>query len=131
MHAIAIAATNPFRLPNWRWERARNIREANGPAATRRRDTPIGAMWINRALRFQQRYNEAETPRRHLALAEQMPDIYWAHYAYTNSLNSIKYVIEAFLLARVDSWSIGARCGAPIEVIDAYEALFFNVREKL
>ena len=43
----------------------------------------------------------------------------------------MKYAIEAYLLARSESWQIAQHTGFTESAIDAYEAVFFNVRPKI
>lgn len=126
------AASNPFRPADWRWQRASAIYDQNPGAlpASRRLDGPDGFKWINEGVRFLRAYARVRGERGRALLAEQRPEIFWAHWAFT-SQQPIRYVIEAHLLARGDNYSIGYRCNMPPGVIEAYEALFFNVREKL
>lgn len=129
--SLLITSTNPFRSPDWRWRRANEIHEGHGLPTTRRRDGPQGYKWISRALNFVKDYSNCRTDRQKAILAERRPDIFWAHWAWSNSSNPQRHSIEAQILARSDDYSIGFRCGLPPSTVETYEALFFNVREKL
>lgn len=123
-------STNPWRVPQWRWLRAVNITEG-GPGTTARRDTPDGFKWISRARRFKTLRDAAATERLLLELSLDESDIFWAHYAWLNENSPVKWAIEAHLLARETNREIGFRTGCAESIVDAYENLFFNVREKL
>jgi len=64
-------------------------------------------------------------------LSERWPEIFWAHWAWSSETNPQKFSIEAHILSRENDFEIGYRCGMPPEYVEAYEALFFNAREKL
>lgn len=131
MSALNIAAQNPFRPADWRWQRAREIFDGVGLPVTRRRDGVRGYMWINKAIRFLQDYENCRNDRQRVLLSESRPDVFWAHWAWSATANPQKHLIEAQLLARCDNRDIAWRCGTNDEVIEAYEQLFFNVRTKL
>lgn len=128
--SLFIAAVNPLRPPDWRWRRAMSILEANGTPASRRRDSPVGFKWINRATAFLRERARCQNDTELAVLAERRPEIFWAYWVW-NSQNPIKHAIEAHILARGTDYTIGYRCNMPPKVIDAYESLFFNVRDKL
>jgi len=131
MTSLNIAAGNPFRPADWRWQRAKEIVDGDGPATTRRRDEVVGYKWINRAVNFIRAYDECEQDSERAILAEQRPDIFWAHWAWVSTTSPQKDSIEAHILAREEDHEIAWRCGTKPDVITAYEALFFNVRDKL
>lgn len=128
--SIEIAENNPSRDPAWRWKRAQSIVNNTGLPTTRRRDGVLGYKWINRAKTFLREYNECTTEVHKAALAERRPAIFWAYRTWIED-SPRKASIEAQILARSDDYAIAFRAGMPPEVIEAYEALFFNVREKL
>lgn len=131
MSSLHICADNPFRPADWRWQRAREIVDGAGLNATRRRDGLLGYKWINRAVRYIRAYDASRDDRQRMVLAESRPDIFWAHWAWDSDINPQKFSIEAHILARETDFEVGFRCGLPPTVVEAYEALFFNVREKL
>jgi len=131
MSSLVIAAQNPFRPADWRWLRAREIHEGDGAGASRRRDGLQGYKWINRALNFLIEHENCRSDYQRQALADARPAIFWAHWAWSLSANPQKHSIEAHILARESNSEIGLRCGMSPDIIEAYEALFFNVREKM
>lgn len=127
---IDCSRTNPYRPPHWRWLRAMGIINGTQPNAGRRKDGTEGFKWINRARRFQQAQQQAVSDAAKIQLVTQYPDIFWAHHAYENE-TPIRWEMEARILARCNNWEIGFYCGLDEDIVKAYEALFFNVREKL
>lgn len=124
---------NPWRSPTWRWARAGAIVDGQGaPLPTPRRDGPEGYKWIRRAVRFlelQQHADDDEGANWQLMLS--FPEIYWAHWIFVRDDYPIRWSIEAHILARETDKEIGYKLGCSPGVIDAYEQIFFNVREKL
>lgn len=122
---------NPFRPPHWRWLRAEGIVARQQPGAGRERDGRAGYKWINRARRFLAALNRATSDDALVAVAMEYQDIFWAHTAFQDENNPIRWEIEARILARCNNWEIAFHCGVAEEIVEAYEALFFDVREKL
>ena len=131
MTALDISADNPLRPADWRWQRAKEIFSGQGLPTTRRRDSPTGYKWISLAKRFLVSLNRCRSEREQALLAEECPAIFWAHRAWVSETSPQKYSIEAHILAREDNDTIGYRTNMHPSYIEAYEALFFNVRDKL
>lgn len=127
---LEAAYDNPFRAPAWRWLRAAGHLDRSQPGPSRRRDGDAGASWIRRAARFQRSFSRCATPMEQLRLSDEYPDIFWAHHIYDTS-GPARWHVEAYLLARADDWATGFSAGVSHKVVAAYEALFFNVRERL
>jgi len=128
---IDCSRDNPFRPAHWRWLRAMGIANGEQPRATRRLDGPNGFRWIKRAAKFKQAYDACENDAARRVLANQMPDMFWAHQCWLETKKPTRWHIEAAILARQDDWEIGFACGVNPEIVDAFESVFFNVREKL
>ena len=67
-------------------------------------------------------------------LSERHPIIYWAYdiwYTRDDSGNPVRSEVEARLLADDQIENIARRVATEVEIIEAYERLFFNVRERL
>lgn len=122
---------NPLRPVTWRWNRAREIVDGTGLPTTQHRDGPTGHHWIKRAVKFLKEDAKAVTPRAQAALAEKTPDIFWAYHIWSSSTNLQRYSIEAYILARMDAWTLARECRVATNVIRAFEALFFNVADSL
>lgn len=130
--SLAVACANPFRPADWRWQRAVQIVAGEGPRTTKRLDTPKGYSWIRQAVSFKRAVDAAAGNDTAMAnLAHARPDLYWAYHAWSAPQPQIKSSLEAHILARGTDFEIGFRLGMPPAVVAAYEAVFFNVREKL
>jgi len=125
-------ASNPFRVTDWRWQRAAAIvdRPSQTRPASRRVDGTDSYKWINHAVRFQREYTAAAARSDLESVADRRPAIFWAYNIWLSD-NPIKTIIESHILARSDDRYIAFRCNTTPETIRAYEALFFNVRQKL
>jgi hypothetical protein len=130
--SIHVSRDNPYRPADWRWQRAIGVIEETQPRPGRKQDGHQGHAWIKKAIRFKLAYDEAgEDPLAQRRLLDRMPAVYWAHYAYQNEHQQMRWDIESQILARCTDHEIAFSCGVAPEVVDAYENLFFNVRDKL
>src|ERR1700733_714102 len=123
-------AQNPCRVPDWRWLRAQDIFHG-GPPATVRLDGATSATLIHRAARFFKALQGCDCEERQMKLAWERPDMFWAHYLYDQPDHPMRWSIEARILAGESDREIARRIGCSEEIIQIYEALFFNVRDKL
>ena len=128
---LSALRTNPFRAVNWMWQRVCGIVDRSQPTATSRRDGKQAAAWIRKGVRFKLAYARAINPEDQCQLAINHPEVFWAHWLFTQERHPARYAVEAYLMARQTDREVGLRCGVPPEVVNAYESLFFNVREKL
>lgn len=131
--SLYCVADNPQRPVNWIWQRAQALC-SNQPGAlppSRSRDSVFGFKWIDKARRFIAAYNRATDDTAKALLAERQPEIFWAHRIWSDPVGTLKHSIEAQILARSPDFTIGFRCNMPPHYVEAYEALFFNVRDKL
>ena len=122
---------NPLRPTNWRWERARSLREAGKMRLAGSEDT-----WTKAALKLQLAQQRATEPSAQFAIAEAFPDLYYAHSLYRRlsgdeNKHPLRYMIEARLLADETDEQISSSSGVDPEIIKWYEKIFFNVRDKL
>jgi hypothetical protein len=120
-----------MRAPHWRWLRAIQI-DAGGPRASRNTDGSGGFAWIRRALRLKRRHAmAANRPHLLFALARGDRALFWAHSIWAEEKAPTRWAIEAHILAGESDDEIAKKVGCEPDVITAYEAVFFNVREKL
>lgn len=126
-------SSNPFRAVDWMWRRAAGAVSGEQPQPARTRDTLRGYSYIKRAVSFQRAWYRAETTAQHWQLSATYPDIYWAHEIYVgDSINDqVRSALEAYLLTDLPFGDVASAFGVTPETVLAYEALFFNVREKL
>jgi len=120
---------NPFRRPDWRMERVASMLHGTTPARSTRRDDEY-----IRALRaFLLRYRSGTDEDRN-QLAYENPGLYWAYQIYDRRHDDghrKAIIIESRILARQTDDEIAADMGTIPDVIRWYEALFFNVRDRL
>ena len=110
--------------PDWRWERARWLRE-NHKYSRRKED-----LWVTAIKRFQSSHEKAQTFNDYEKLLARMPGLYYAYDAYV--LNErLKWTIEAYLCAGTPLYAIAKRCCVDPETVAAYTMMFFDVTEKL
>ena len=122
---------NPMRKPNWRWDRAKGVLANQQPGAGRSRDGLSGYKWINRAVAYMRAKQQYAALQRLDQLASRFPDIFWAEWIYERDSHPLRWELEARLLSRSTDDQIGMACGVSAATVKAFEALFFNVREKL
>jgi hypothetical protein len=84
-------------------------------------------------MRFLGLYRRCENnPRLLCDLAEFIPFMFWPHYIYHDeSSQRSRFAIEARILARQTNREIAFHAGCTEEIIEFYEAVYFNVRKKL
>lgn len=122
---------NPQRAPHWRWLRATQI-DAGGLKTSRRIDGPLGFKWIRRAVAMKRRYEQfIHNPAKLYSLSQYDAALFWAHSIWIEDKMPTRWAIEAHILADEPADKIAQRVGSDPKVIEAYESVFFDVREKL
>lgn len=117
----------PFRPVDWRWQMARLLREQSRRVSRRRDDE-----WVSLAKRFQTDLALCTSDWQLLDLAEKYPGVADAHHMRENSgAECPRWEIEARLLAEDRVENIAARLSIDPRAVRAYEALFFNVQDRL
>ncbi len=123
--------SNPFRVCNWRWERARVLREKNTRAIGR----GTNDQFVTAAFKFQVELAKCKDDVDRWSLMEEYPDIYAAYLIFKRGddedRHPMRFVIEARILAGQQSDEIANLLGIPPATIDLYEKIFFNVKDKL
>jgi hypothetical protein len=117
----------PFRPVDWRWQMARLLREQSRRVSRRRDDE-----WVSLAKQFQTDLAACRDDWQLLDLAEKYPGVADArHMREDNGAECPRWEVEARLLAEDKPESIAARLALDPRAILAYEALFFNVQDRL
>lgn len=110
---------------DWRWQRVKELHAA-GRAPSRTKDDK----WTRRAWHYQRKkatmHVNAES-----RLAEVYPAIHLAFKIFDDTHSMVRWIIEAGVLADVEPQTLADYLALPVEVIDAYEKLYFDVRSKL
>ena len=118
---------DPFRTPDWRWQRAAWLHE-QGRYARRGRDDE----YVTAARDFLTRLDRAGTDEVALeSLACRCPGIYYARQLRLREDANDRWVVEARVLADQPAAEIADRQMTSAEVVLWYERLFFDVRPRL
>src|SRR5262245_44912699 len=112
---------SPFRPPDWRWRRAEHLVAAGRYYCRRRDDEATGrAVHYLRALTRGRGVLPAK-------VAKLYADIHAAHRLFERG-GQARVVVEARILARQTPGEVAWLTALPVEVVRAYEALFFDCR---
>jgi hypothetical protein len=110
---------------DWRWQRVLELDEG-GASPSRSRDD----QWVRRARKYQQRKATLHV-HTEARLEAAYPDIHLAWQIHDNLVTNFLWIIEAGVLAGVSQEELAKYLALTPEVIEAYEKLFFDVRDKL
>lgn len=117
---------DPFKPPDWRWQRARWLREKGRYI---RKTVDDGQTVL--AKRFQTELDRVRDDLDESRLAEKYPGLYNAMRIFRREDMDTRWSLEARVLGRQDVEGIAHRCRTTPEVVRWYEALFFDVRNEL
>lgn len=123
---MAPAKNDPLRPPDWRWQRARWLRELNKYARKGHEDAETIVIKRYQALKSQCK-NDLDYDR----LKAKFPGIFHAEEFHDREDLDIRWEIEARLLARESLEQIADKIGAPVEIVFWYEKTFFNVLDRI
>jgi len=129
---------NPTRPVRWRYLRARTLLGDNG-ARKRRPQPDRDDEVVFEAYDFMRRWDQADkledttaTYEARLHLFPRYPGLYFAHKLFTEPESRLSRIaLEARLLARQSDEQINEALDLIPEVVPAYEAVYFNVRDRL
>jgi len=119
-------AHSPFRRPSWRIDRIIEItRKSDSPLMHTRRCSRHDDQWVRQAKSFILRWGNLQPPEREALF-----------YAYEICLRSADepetaFILEVRLLARQDRGVIAHAMSTIPEAVDWYEALFYNINDRL
>jgi hypothetical protein len=116
----------PFRPVDWRWRRAVYLVENGRPVAPRRDDA-----WARAAVRFYRALRQCQDEAARQGLARRLPALFQAHALYAGPPSLVRWHLEARLLTPESFGEVAEKCGTTPEVVEAYEALFFCVRDRI
>jgi hypothetical protein len=123
------AASNPMRVPSWRWLRSGQAADT-GPPLSRTRDDA----WVSRACRYRREERRCNDEIDRDLLAERFPELYWAHHFFsTTAKDSVAHrsELEARILSGQEFEAIAEKIGTSTGVVAAYAQLFFDVTARL
>lgn len=123
-------AKNPMRCVDWRWQRAVGIVAGRQPEARRSLDTAEGASWIRKACTLKRWLDQCRDEYDQAIVASRLSDLFFAYMLWEQK-DHWRWYVEAYVLAGSTNEEIGAKLDMDPAIIRAYEALFFNVRDRL
>lgn len=122
-----LRADSPLRPTDWRWEKAKLLHNKKKTPSRRWDDDKIV-----KAMKFLDDLDGLEDDWDQFEVLEKWPAMYDAWMIRQDSGTCRRWELEAWLLARDASFTkISKWCGIKPAVIYWYEALFFNVRDRL
>lgn len=117
-------------FPSWRWTAITELVDGNPteyPRIARHADD-----WIRRGYQFRLAQLAAETPAEHYKVGLLYPDLAEAHALVTDRLIiRDRWAMEALIMTGESSDVIASHIGQSVDVINAFEAVFFDVRRIL
>jgi hypothetical protein len=119
---------DPMRRLSWRWDRASLLIE-KGSRFSKRRDDE----WTGRAMRYlraRSRSYRAGVPSTAIMVKPEHSDIHQARQLDAAD-DVLTWVVQARLLARQTGSEIGPLVSMDAAGVEAYESLFFNIRDRL
>jgi hypothetical protein len=116
---------HPLRPPCWRWLRAFSFVDHNQRPIRQKDDE-----WVRRTWRFVRLLRHGPSDEAKQKLIRRMPAIFEAHRLYTDAQVFLRWEVEARLLTDEPIAQIASKCGSTPEVIEAYHAVFFHVRDR-
>jgi len=119
---------NPFFDLNWRWRRATFLAGQAEPDWH-----ALDDVWVQRAVAFATALGQCRNETDRERLASEMPAIYQAHAVFNSADDPplLRWVLEARILANEPFEDIGRKCGLLPGAVEAFEQLFFSLRERL
>jgi hypothetical protein len=115
---------SPTRSVAWRWERAHDLVREGRYYSRHRDDAETG-----RAVHYLRALNRCRHGGDLERLQRFHPEVYAAHQLHDGGDRTLE--VQARLLTGQDLDGIVRITGVPIDALTAYEALFFNVRDRL
>jgi hypothetical protein len=111
--------------PEWRWERAKTLLQHDANPSRR-----IDDKHVHQAHRFLTRYRKDDfTVVQRLAVA--YPSLYEAYQIYSEEMTTARWILEAAIMSKLSAVELAEMIRTDVEVIEAYEFMFFDVRPAL
>jgi hypothetical protein len=113
-----------WRLPDWRWQRAKLLAQHRVLAS------PTDDKGTLRAARFLVARQSCGNDKERDQVAQAHRDVY-AAWKFAENSEWKRLETQARLLAKEPSAAIAGRIGLEVEVIERFEELFFNIKDRL
>jgi hypothetical protein len=117
---------NPAEPLDRRWLRAQHLFQRGSCLSPVHDDH-----WVGQAVAFLAALAGCRDDEDHAKLAEEMPAVYQAHALHGADPPLLRWAVEARILAREPFDVIARKCGLLAEAVEAFEAIFFSVVDKL
>lgn len=127
-------ATHPLRSPGWRWDRAHEV-AATRVALDERDDgyvikTIKYLRAVNRMLTGRSKHTKAQMYKAQATLVRKYPAMVNAVELYKSGA-TMRWIVEALVVGQATVSDIAGYTGYQEEDIEAYEHVFFDVRDRL
>lgn len=129
---LTLTRNSPDRDPDWRWRRAIRLLDVPDSKISKHKEGQDSYHWAHAAKEYLAAYRTCSTEEAYTAVYERFPAIYWAHLVHTQVNPTTRHMLEAYLLCEnITFKGISYFLAMSADQIEAYEALFFNVRDRL
>jgi len=123
---------DPRRSPAWRYERVQRLLSSGKPPHPTRDDQHIQELRRYYLTKQRMRRSITDEYELNVQLAAKFGPIWCADRIFFNGRSDrTRYGLEALLLTRSDNLYIADESTVPPEAVDAYEAYFFNIRDRI
>lgn len=122
----SMSAAHPARAPDWRWSIVCGAVKRSGIAFC-----PVGDRLVQTGARFWKAWTMCRSDAERQLVAEKLPTIAGAYQIFAGGSPSTRIGIEARVLANDAPGRIAQQAGLSGAVVRAYEALFYDVRDRL
>lgn len=116
---------DPLRPLSWRWNLACQLVEQRRRVSARHADD-----WIRSAVRFRRRLERSKSPAAMARLHSAEPGLFGAYETHGRG-GFGRWRLEAWLLSGLSMPAVAAKADIPVGVVEAYEALLFNISDRL
>lgn len=117
---------NPFRPPDWRWQRAKLLAQAK-----KRSRSDSDDAFTKTVKRYLYVKSKCKEDLDFMELETKFPGVFWAEQIYSNQAHDTRWAVEARLLAGERLEAIADKVATTPETILWYERIFFNVAPHL
>ncbi len=118
---------NPKRTATWRFDRVTELLGDETKLPSPRRDD----RWVRDAYKFLRLLQKEETEAGQQALFPKNPGLFYAYLIYQDEDRDQRRWLEARLLAQQTDYEIAEAVKTLPAAVEWYEALFFNVRDRI
>lgn len=118
---------DPLQEPHWRWLQVLDV------VAKKLPEDDIDDVYVRKAVSYWKSYKTrvAKKGESEESLAKKYTGIHYAYKLFRQDNCDLKWIIEARILADEAPEIISKKCKTHVQIIEWYEKLFFDVRDKL